>query len=83
MDFLGQSMMPIKNTIKSHPTETPENLPAWVYTIDERGGKIAPIWTSHIAQIGLVKSNGFRTRINNLEYKANYEEFIKAKNYAT
>ena len=69
------------NKIPSY--RNPENLPAWVYTIDDRGGKIAPIWTSHIAQIGLVKSNGLRTRINNIEYKANYEEFIKAKNYAT
>lgn len=69
------------NKIPSY--RNPENLPAWVYTIDERGDKIAPIWSSHISKIGLAKLNGTREEIEDLEYKPNYEEFIKAKNYAS
>ena len=58
----------------------PKDLPALVYTIDDKGEKIAPIWSSHISEIKLRRSDG---TLLDKSFKANYEDFIKAMDYAS
>ena len=58
----------------------PKDLPALVYTIDDKGERIAPIWSSHISEIRLRRSDG---TLLDKSFKANYEDFIKAMEYAS
>jgi antitoxin component YwqK of YwqJK toxin-antitoxin module len=58
----------------------PNNAPALIYAIDERGNKIMPIWSSNIKELAIRKMDGFliETRFN-----ATYEAFVfDARNLA-
>ncbi|MDA8775741.1 hypothetical protein N9N13_08445 [Opitutales bacterium] len=58
----------------------PNNAPALVYAIDERGNKIMPIWSSNIHEIAIRKMDGFLLEDR---FNATYEAFVfDARNLA-
>lgn len=58
----------------------PDNAPALVFAIDERGNEIVPIWSSHIKQIAVRKMDG---SLVNQNFDPTYEAFVfDAKNLA-
>ena len=69
-----------KEYLKVPSYRNPDNSPALVYTIDEKGEKIAPIWTAHISEVKLRKSD--KTLLD-IDFKPNYEDYLKAKSYAS
>lgn len=50
----------------------PENLPAKVFCVDQRGGKIAPVWSSEIVEIAVRNENG---NILPQRYQPNFESY--------
>ena len=51
----------------------PDNAPALVYAIDERGNEITPIWSSHIKEIAIRNMDGFLLPDR---FPATYEAFV-------
>jgi len=51
----------------------PDNSPALVYAIDERGNKIIPIWSSHIKEIAIRNMDGFLLKNR---FQPTYEAFV-------
>jgi hypothetical protein len=51
----------------------PDNAPALVYAIDERGNEITPIWSSHIKEIAIRNMDGF---LLPNRFPATYEAFV-------
>ena len=51
----------------------PNNAPALVCAIDERGNEITPIWSSHIQAIAIRNMDGF---LLNARFNATYEDFV-------
>ncbi len=51
----------------------PDNAPALVYAIDERGNEIIPIWSSHIKEIAIRNMDGF---LLDIRFAATYEAFV-------
>ena len=51
----------------------PDNAPAYVYAIDERGNEIMPIWSSHIQEIAIRNMNGY---LLNNRFEPTYEAFV-------
>lgn len=56
-----------------------ENAPALVYTLDEKGNEIVPIWSSHIIKIAIRKGNG---NLLKETYNPTYESFVEAQELA-
>jgi len=50
----------------------PENLPAIVYCVDQRGGRIAPVWSSEIVEIAIRDAQG---NILPERYSPNFESY--------
>ena len=48
----------------------PDHLPAKVFTVDDRGNEIVPIWSSHIVKLGIRNMDGFLLPET---FEANYE----------
>ena len=58
----------------------PDNAPALVFAIDERGNEIVPIWSSHITKIAVRKKDGYLVEQT---FDPTYEAFVfDAKNLA-
>jgi hypothetical protein len=51
----------------------PNNSPALVYAIDERGNEIMPIWSSHIQEIAIRNMDGFLLKT---KFSPTYEAFV-------
>ena len=51
----------------------PNNEPALVFAIDERGNEIMPIWSSHIQKIAIRNMDGFLLK---KQFPATYEAFV-------
>lgn len=51
----------------------PNNSPALIYAIDERGNEIMPIWSSHIQQIAIRNMDGFLLKT---KFSPTYESFV-------
>jgi hypothetical protein len=51
----------------------PDNAPALVFAIDERGNEIVPIWSSHIKQIAVRKMDG---SLVEQKFDPTYEAFV-------
>lgn len=51
----------------------PNNAPALVCAIDERGNEITPIWSSHIQAIAIRNMDGF---LLDARFNATYEDFV-------
>ncbi|MDG0964279.1 MAG: hypothetical protein P8O23_04405 [Opitutales bacterium] len=51
----------------------PNNAPALVCAIDERGNEITPIWSSHIQEIAIRNMDGF---LLDDRFNATYEDFV-------
>ena len=51
----------------------PNNAPALVYAIDERGNEIMPIWSSHIQEIAIRNMDGFLLKD---KFSPTYESFV-------
>ena len=51
----------------------PDNAPALVFAIDERGNEIVPIWSSHIKQIAVRKMDG---SLVEQKFDPTYESFV-------
>lgn len=51
----------------------PNNAPALVYAIDERGNEIIPIWSSHIKEIAIRNMDDF---LLTARFKPTYEKFV-------
>lgn len=59
----------------------PDNIPAYVYTLDEKGNEIVPIWSSHIQTFAIRNMDGFLLPDR---FEPKYEYFVgKAKPAAT
>jgi antitoxin component YwqK of YwqJK toxin-antitoxin module len=55
----------------------PDNIPAYVYTLDEKGNEIVPIWSSHIKEFAIRNMDGFLLPDR---FEPKYEYFVgKAK----
>ena len=60
--------------IKNIPSyRNPNNEPALVYAIDERGNEITPIWSTHIEEIAIRNVDGY---LLSTRFGATYEEFV-------
>jgi hypothetical protein len=51
----------------------PDNAPAYVYAIDERGNEIMPIWSSHIQEIAIRNMDGY---LLDNRFEPTYEAFV-------
>ncbi len=57
----------------------PDNSPAEVYTLDEQGNEIVPIWSSHISRIAIRNETGY---LEDVKFEPNYESYGEAEKYA-
>ena len=59
-DGLSRAMDEATKAIQAIPAyRNPDQLPALVYTVDDRGNEIVPIWSSHIVRLGIRNMDGF------------------------
>lgn len=52
----------------------PDNTPAYVYTLDEKGNEIVPIWSSHVETFAIRNMDGFLLPDR---FEAKYEYFVR------
>lgn len=52
----------------------PKNLPAYVYTLDDKGNEIVPIWSTHINKLAIRNMDGF---LLSDRFEPKYEYFIR------
>ena len=52
----------------------PDNIPAYVYTLDDKGNEIVPIWSSHIQSFAIRNMDGFLLPDR---FEPKYEYFVR------
>ena len=72
-DGFSRAIDEAKKVILDIPAyRNPDNLPALVFTLDDRGNEIVPIWSSHILEFAVRKMDG---SLMSERFEATYESF--------
>ena len=70
-DGLSRAIDEAAKEINAIPAyRNPDHLPAKVFTVDDRGNEIVPIWSSHIVQLGIRNMDGY---LLPERFESNYE----------